>query len=94
MSGVRVPSECGHECVREYPGVGDGVLARIVPNGSWSLCKTCHCGAQACNRATGDETPKRTWCPWALMYIIPLILRTEFLCIAFAVIYLHFHAIS
>ena len=27
MSGVRVPSECGHECVRKYPGVGDGVLA-------------------------------------------------------------------
>ncbi len=29
MSGVRVPSEC----VRKYPGIGDGVLIRIVPDG-------------------------------------------------------------
>ncbi len=71
MSDVRVPSECGLECVRKYPGVGDGVLARIVPNGLWSLCKTCPCGAQACNRATGDEAPKRLCSKLLLIDIIP-----------------------
>ena len=77
MSGVRVPGECGHECVRKYPGVGDGVLARIVPNGLWSLWLTCHCGAQACNRATGDEAPKRLCSKLLLIEIIPKINRIE-----------------